>query len=167
MVQELYEENTPDGARDTPTGRSLHDLDVGGLGMELGGSVWMLDRDKDGPWTLVKRKAPKKAESTSERQRKYALERERSERQRKYAPEREGPLFAVGREDGNMTSRKVTHKRKYEMITVTADSGAADHVAPKNVASHLQVQETAASRQGMKYVAANGQKISNEGQKTI
>ena len=53
------------------------------------------------------------------------------------------------------------------MITVTADSGAADHVAPKNVASHLKMQETEASRQGVKYVAANGQKIANVGQKTI
>ena len=53
------------------------------------------------------------------------------------------------------------------MITVTADSGAADHVAPGNVASHLEIQETEASRQGVKYVAAKGQKISNVGQKTI
>ena len=66
-----------------------------------------------------------------------------------------------------MTSRKVTYEGKYEMITVMADSGAADHVAPKSVAIHLRVQETTASRQGMKYVAANGQKIANEGQKTI
>ena len=53
------------------------------------------------------------------------------------------------------------------MITVTADSGAADHVAPKNVASHLKIQETEASRQGVKYVAANGQKIANVGQKAV
>ena len=53
------------------------------------------------------------------------------------------------------------------MITVTADSGAADHVAPKNEASHLKIQDTEASRQGVKYVAANGQKIANVGQKTI
>ena len=114
----------------------------------------MLDRDGDCPWKLVERKASKKAGIMSERQRKYALERE-------------GQLFAMSREDGSTTGGKVAHKGKYEMITVTADSGAADHVAPKEVANHLRVQETEASRQGMKYVAANGQKIANEGQKTI
>ena len=53
------------------------------------------------------------------------------------------------------------------MVRVTADSGAADHVAPKSVASHLKVQETEASRQGVRYVAANGQKIANVGQKKV
>ena len=80
---------------------------------------------------------------------------------------RERPLLEVGREGETATSKKVTRRGKYEMITVTADSGAADHVAPKNVASHLKIQETEASRQGVKYVAANGQKIANVGQKTI
>ena len=94
--------------------------------MELGGSVWMLDRDNDGPWTLVSRKVPRKTESIVEKRRKYALERER-------------PLLEVGREGENVTSKKTTRKGKYEMITVTADSGAADHVAPKNVASHLKI----------------------------
>ena len=111
----------------------------------------MLDRDKDGPWKIVERKASKKAGIISER----------------YVTERERPLLTASREDGNSTSRKISHDEKYEMITVTADSGAADHVAPKEVASHLRVQETSASRQGMKYVAANGHKIANEGQKVI
>ena len=53
------------------------------------------------------------------------------------------------------------------MITVTADSGAADHVAPISTADHLEVKETTASRQGVKYVAANGQKIANLGQRKI
>ena len=122
--------------------------------MELGGNVWMLDRDRDGPWKLVERKASKKA----------GIIKEQSGR---YAPEQEKPLLTASREDGNITSKKITHNGKYEMITVTAASGAADHVAPKNVATHLRVQETSASRQGMKYIAANGHKIANEGQKTI
>ena len=121
--------------------------------MELGGNVWMLDRDRDGPWKLVERKASKGAGIISERPRKHVTERER-------------PLLTASREDGNIINKKVTHNGKYEMITVTADSGAADHVAPKNVATHLQVQETRASRQGMKYVAANGHEIANEGQKS-
>ena len=51
------------------------------------------------------------------------------------------------------------------MIRVTADSGAADHVAPLDTANHLELQQTEASRQGIKYVAANGHKISNRGQR--
>ena len=53
------------------------------------------------------------------------------------------------------------------MVKVTADSGAADHVAPVQTASHLEVRETEASRQGVKYVAANGHKIANLGQRKI
>ena len=153
-MQDLEEEDAPDSAADPPTGRSLHDLDVGGLGMELGGSVWMLDRDEDGPWTTVRRRITKKTEN-------------REERRRKHAPERERSLLEVSRENENTSGMKEKRKGKYEMIMITADSGAADHVAPKNVASHLRIQETEASRQGVKYVAANGQKIANTGQKTI
>ena len=53
------------------------------------------------------------------------------------------------------------------MIKITADSGAADHVAPIRTANHLEVKQTEASKQGVKYVAANGQKISNLGQRRI
>ena len=114
--------------------------------MELGGSVWMLDRDQDGPWKMVEKKASKKASTTS------GMER---------------PLLTASRESENIIRRTTTHDDKYEVITVTADSGAADHVAPKNVATHIRTQETSASRQGMKYVAANGHRIANEGQKAV
>ena len=50
-----------------------------------------------------------------------------------------------------------------ELIRVTADSGAADHVAPLNTASHLELQQTEASRQGVNYVAASGHRIVNKG----
>ena len=50
---------------------------------------------------------------------------------------------------------------------MTADSRAAHHVAPIHTANHLELRETEASRQGVKYVAANGQKISNLGQRKI
>ena len=113
--------------------------------MELGGSVWMLDRDREGPWKMVEKKASKKTSTTS------GVER---------------PLLTASRESENII-RRTTHDDKYEMITITADSGAADHVSPKNVATHIRTQETSASRQGMKYVAANGHKIANEGQKAI
>ena len=52
-------------------------------------------------------------------------------------------------------------------VRITADSGAVDHVAPKSTASHIPIKETAASRQGVHYIAANGFKISNMGAKRI
>ena len=55
----------------------------------------------------------------------------------------------------------------YEKVRVTADSGAVDHVAPKSTAAHIPIKETAASRQGGHYIAANGSKISNMGAKRI
>ena len=86
---------------------------------------------------------------------------------KKYVLARDRELNSVSWEDECTAKKKPMRKGKYELITVTADSGAADHVAPKSVASRLNVQETEASRQGVKYVAANGQQISNVGQKTI
>ena len=54
-----------------------------------------------------------------------------------------------------------------EIIKVTADSGASDHVAPLTTARHVRLEETEASRSGMCYQAANGDKISNMGQRNI
>ena len=134
-----------------PEDRGLAEAALGGL--ELGGSVWSLDRDKNGPWTLVRKPRAKAS--------RYVLDRPRRESV-------ELDLFHVGHEDVPRKGKdKVAENRRYEMVTVTADSGAADHVAPIGTANHLEVRETTASRQGVKYVAANGQRISNLGQRKI
>ena len=120
--------------------------------MELGGNVGMLDRDDSPhePWTLVQ----KKAKDEQVRQ--------------KIAPWREEcELYSVIKEVEGTARRPQSREGKYEVVKVTADSGAADHVAPRSVASHLKIQETEASRQGVRYVAANGQKIANVGQKKV
>ena len=59
------------------------------------------------------------------------------------------------------------HHENYEVIKVTADSGAVDHVAPKNTGKKFKTRDTEASRRGMHYIAANGTKIMNQGEKTI
>merc|ERR1711940_500623 len=56
---------------------------------------------------------------------------------------------------------------EYEVIKVTADSGASDHVAPLTTARHIKIEETEASRSGLCYQAANGESISNIGQRNI
>ena len=55
----------------------------------------------------------------------------------------------------------------YEEVKVTADSGAVDHVAPRTLAKGTPVRETKASKMGVRYIAANGSEIRNEGEKCI
>ena len=55
----------------------------------------------------------------------------------------------------------------WERVPVTVDSGAIDSVMPKKVASGVKIRETAASRQGLTYRAANGTAIKNEGERAL
>ena len=56
---------------------------------------------------------------------------------------------------------------KWERVTATADSGASDTVGPQSIAMHIPVKSTRASIAGIGYIAANGSKISNYGEKRI
>ena len=56
---------------------------------------------------------------------------------------------------------------EWEKIEVTADSGAADMVGPPIVAEAFKVNQTDASRNGKYYLAANGERIYNEGEKKL
>ncbi len=47
------------------------------------------------------------------------------------------------------------------------DSGAIDTVGPREIAKALKVKETAMSKKGLGYVAANGSKAKNNGEETI
>ena len=58
-------------------------------------------------------------------------------------------------------------KGNWERVPVTVDSGAIDSVIPDNIAKGFKVKETIASKQGLKYRAANGTPILNEGGKTL
>ena len=55
----------------------------------------------------------------------------------------------------------------WEKIEVTVDSGAIDTVAPKHVAGLFELEETKSSKAGEHYVAANGSKITNYGQRKV
>ena len=56
---------------------------------------------------------------------------------------------------------------EWEKITMAADSGAVDHVIRKDEAPSVQLKETAASKAGMCYTAANGTDIANYGEKQL
>ena len=61
----------------------------------------------------------------------------------------------------------VSAKDGWERISVQIDSGAIDTVAPKEVAASFPVRRTKASRMGMGYVAANGNRIENHGERLV
>ena len=50
-------------------------------------------------------------------------------------------------------------------LEVTVDSGACDTVMPVGAAKHIQVHESAKSKVGHKYEAANGSPIENLGER--
>ena len=56
---------------------------------------------------------------------------------------------------------------EWEKITATADSGAADTVGPKSVGKSIPIRPTKASMAGIGYVAANGTKINNYGERRL
>ena len=55
----------------------------------------------------------------------------------------------------------------WEKIRVQIDSGAADTVAPRHVARAFKLHETESSKNGMGFVAANGTKIVNHGERRV
>ena len=64
-------------------------------------------------------------------------------------------------------SRRNRDVRERVGIEVTVDSGAVDTVGPPTVAPGIPIRETAASRSGMHYRAANNMKSPNLGEKKI
>ena len=55
----------------------------------------------------------------------------------------------------------------WERISMKIDSGAVDTVIPKNVVPHIPAYETARSKEGNGFRAANGSHIKHFGQKTL
>ena len=54
-----------------------------------------------------------------------------------------------------------------DKIIVTVESGAVDSVGPPTMARAVKIKDTPASRAGMKYRAANGTAIANQGGKVV
>ena len=79
-----------------------------------------------------------------------------------------GNIYSLDREalEGNICGVE-QFQGEWERIQVTADSGAIDSVIPRRIAKGVKVKETEASRRGLKYRAASGTAIVNEGEKAI
>jgi len=74
-------------------------------------------------------------------------------------------IGSIDRGEKGAEVNQITHG--WERIRVQVDSGAIDTVAPKDVARAFSLQETAMSRNGIGFVAANGSKISNFGERRV
>ena len=59
------------------------------------------------------------------------------------------------------------HHENYEIVRVTADSEAVDHVNPRSTGEKFGTRDTEDSKRGMHCIAANGTKTMNQGEKTI
>ena len=55
----------------------------------------------------------------------------------------------------------------WRRVTVTVDSGSADHVAPEEEFAATPLEESEGSKKGRRYIAANGQKVPNLGQRVV
>ena len=56
---------------------------------------------------------------------------------------------------------------RWELMTITVDSGAGESVSPPDVATSFPIVETAASKEGTYYVAATGDRVYNEGERRV
>jgi hypothetical protein len=74
-------------------------------------------------------------------------------------------INCVDRGGNKLEVNEVAHG--WERIKVQVDSGAIDTVAPKNVAGAFSLMKTKMSEQGIGFVAANGSRIENYGEKQV
>ena len=56
---------------------------------------------------------------------------------------------------------------RWELFTITVDSGAGESVSPPHEGTTFPIIETQASRDGIYYVAATGDRVYNEGERRI
>ena len=65
----------------------------------------------------------------------------------------------------NEVNATAKQEKGWERIRVQVDSGAIDHVMPKDVAKGFEIRQTTASSRGQGYSVANGTRIKNHGEK--
>ena len=81
----------------------------------------------------------------------------------RYRPDEERLNVLVEvKEHGNLDDLSAS---RWELVTITVDSGASETVAPFSMARHIPVTDSAASLRGVVYEVANGARIHNKGEK--
>ena len=56
---------------------------------------------------------------------------------------------------------------RWELFTITVDSGAAESVAPPDAGDTFPLVETQAAKDGLYYISATGDRVYNEGERRI
>jgi hypothetical protein len=74
-------------------------------------------------------------------------------------------LYCIDRGGRELEVNEVSHG--WERVKVQVDSGAIDTVAPKSVAQAFSLMKTTMSESGVGFVAANGSKIENYGERRV
>jgi hypothetical protein len=77
-------------------------------------------------------------------------------------------IYSIEREGAKVSELNSVGKYKeWERIAVQVDSGAVDSVAPPGIAAAFSTMKTKMSEAGIGFVAANGSKIANFGEKQV
>jgi hypothetical protein len=77
-------------------------------------------------------------------------------------------IYSIEREGTKVSELNSIGKYKeWERVTVQVDSGAVDSVAPPGIAAAFSTMKTKMSEAGIGFVAANGSKIANFGEKQV
>jgi len=108
--------------------------------------------DDEEPYIVV---AKKKSKSLRLTNRFQALEEE------------VGSLMLEPEEPQVMSVSAQPTQNGWRKVTVTVDSGSADHVAPEEEFSSSPLEESEGSKKGRRYIAANGQRVPNLGQRKV
>ena len=79
-----------------------------------------------------------------------------------------GNAVHIGSVDRSVNSVQPTAQEPgWERIRVQVDSGAIDTVTPKETAQGIPLKPTEASKSGKAYMAANGSRVANYGEKRV
>ena len=58
-------------------------------------------------------------------------------------------------------------QKEWERVTITVDRGSSETVIPKDFCRSVPVIPSAGSKEGVEYEVASGEKIANEGERTL
>ena len=130
-------------------------------------------------WTLREEEHPALVDSSDEEEEEYVVVKKKNKKTKPTTKKTtakptnrysELALLRDEEEEGMMMAMNSTTEKKEEYegfvkVTATVDSGSAEHALPSD--SFNKVPAVKGKKFGRKYLTANGERISNEGEKTL
>ena len=99
-------------------------------------------------------------------QKQRKMQRQQQQQQQRQDAKAEGRLYPLATIEPEGLS-PITSTPEWEVLELAVDSGASETVIPDGVVKSVQIQPSEASRRGVQYEVANGERIPNLGQKTF